>query len=104
MRRTYEHGTKARLNFSGEPHAPVNMADSREKVNEDGSKWHSRNVCSAVLRYISYATFRKSLKFFGTSIVSLDPKAVELPAFIRHLSLALVPRSNVLRMNVKLAY
>ena len=33
MRRTYEHGTKARLSFSGGPHAPVNMADSMEEVN-----------------------------------------------------------------------
>ena len=31
-----------------------------EDVNEGGEKgrkWHSRNVCSAVLRYISYAMF-----------------------------------------------
>ena len=32
MRRTYECGTKARLSFSGEPHAPVNMADSVENA------------------------------------------------------------------------
>ena len=34
MRRTFVRGTKARLNFSGGPHAPVNMADSMEN---DGS-------------------------------------------------------------------
>ena len=59
MRRAYERGTKARLNFFGGPHAPVNMADSVEELNEVGEKcrkWHSRNFCSAALRYISYAT------------------------------------------------
>ena len=30
MHRTFECGTKARLSFSGGPHAPVNMADSME--------------------------------------------------------------------------
>ena len=38
MRRTYERGTKARLSFSGGPHAPVNMADSMEEVNVGGEK------------------------------------------------------------------
>ena len=32
MRRTFERGTKARLSFSGGPHAPVNMADSMENA------------------------------------------------------------------------
>ena len=32
MRRT-QRGTKARLGFSGGPHAPVNMADSMEEVH-----------------------------------------------------------------------
>ena len=32
MRRTYERDTKARLSFSGGPHAPVNMADSMENA------------------------------------------------------------------------
>ena len=53
----------------------------------------------------------KFLKFFRTSTVSLDPETVELPTFStlsamftgacgppEKLSLALVPRSNVLRM------
>ena len=38
MQSTYERGTKARLSFSGEPHAPVNMADSMEEVNVGGEK------------------------------------------------------------------
>ena len=64
MRRTYKCDTKARLSFSGGPHAPVNMADSIEEENEGGEKrrkWHPRNVCSAVLRYISYAKFSQIL-------------------------------------------
>ena len=34
MRRTYERDTKARLSFCGGPHAPVNMADGMEDVNQ----------------------------------------------------------------------
>ena len=51
----------------------------------------------------------KSLKSFGTSIASLDPETVELPASsipcgpTEKLSLALVPRLDILRMIVKLA-
>ena len=85
-----------------------------EEVNVGGNKrrkWYSGNVCCAVLRYIS------SAKFFVTSIASSDPETVQLPAFSilsvvftgaltlpEKLSLALVPRSSVLRMIVKLAY
>ena len=32
MRRTFESGTKARLIFSGGPHAPANMADRMENA------------------------------------------------------------------------
>ena len=32
MRRMFKHGTRVRLGFSGEPHAPVNMADSMENA------------------------------------------------------------------------
>ena len=41
MHRTFEYGTKARLSFSGGPHAPVNMADSMENTSSwtvSGSK------------------------------------------------------------------
>ena len=40
MRRTYERGTRARLNFSGGPHAPVNMAESINagSCTDSGSK------------------------------------------------------------------
>ena len=41
MRRTYERGTKARLSFSGGPHAPVNMVDNKENAGSwtiSGSK------------------------------------------------------------------
>ena len=59
-------------------------------------------------------SFRNSLEFFGTSIASLDPETVQLPAFsilsamftgacgpTEKLGLALVPRSDVLRKIVK---
>ena len=36
MHRMYERGTKARLSFSGGPHAPVNMADNMKEVNVGG--------------------------------------------------------------------
>ena len=40
MRRTYERGTRARLNFSGGPHAPVSMAESINagSCTDSGSK------------------------------------------------------------------
>ena len=60
MCRTFKRYAKARLSFSGEPHAPVNMADSMEEVNVGGKKDGKWHVCCAVLRYISYAKFRKS--------------------------------------------
>ena len=91
MRRTFVHGAKARLSFSGGPHAPVNMADSVEEVNEGGekrSKWHSRNVCFAVLRYISYATFshivivlRDFYRLFG----SRNSRPTDILHTIRHV-------------------
>ena len=60
MRRMYERGTKARLTFSGGPHAPVNIADSMEEVNVGGK--NGMRVCCAVLRYISYAKFSQILE------------------------------------------
>ena len=62
MRRAYERGTKARLSFSGGPHAPVNMTDSMEEVNVGGKKRRKWQVCCAVLRYISYAKFSQILE------------------------------------------
>ena len=72
-------------------------------------------VCMYVCMYAP--SFKKSLKFFGTSIAPSDTETVDLPAFsilfamfrgacgpTEKLSLALEPRSNVLRMIVKLAY
>ena len=54
MRRTYKRDTKARLSFSGGPHAPVNRKNRK--------KLHFGNVCCAVLRYISYAKFSQILE------------------------------------------
>ena len=84
MRRTCERGTKARLSFSGGPHAPVNMADSMEEENEG-----RENAVNGILETFAplycaifrTPSFRKCLKFFRTSIASLDPETAELPAF-----------------------
>ena len=86
MRRTHERGTKARPGLSAGAQAPANVTESMEEMNVCGEKrrkWHSRNVCCAVPRYISYT------KYSQKSIVSLDPETVQLPAFymyaIRHV-------------------
>ena len=48
----------------------------------DGQKEMSPNTSFAPLYCAIFRTpyFRKSLKFFGTSIASLDPETVQLPA------------------------
>ena len=119
MRRMYERGTKVRLSFSGGPRAPVNMADSTEELNVGGEKEPVGNATFAALYYVIFCatSFCKSLNFFGTSIASLDPETLQLPAFYilsamftgacvsqEKLSLDLASRSNVLRMIGKLAY
>ena len=53
--RAYERGTKARLSFSGGPHAPVNMADIMKEVYVGGKNAGKWQVCHAILRFISYA-------------------------------------------------
>ena len=76
MLRTYERRTKARLSFSDEPHAPVNMADSMEEVNVGGKKRRKWHVFCAILCCSSYSKFSQILP-----ITSLDPETVQLPAF-----------------------
>ena len=101
MRRTYERGTKARPSFSGGPAWRVVW-----------KKWMSVLVYCALFRTPS---FRKSLKFLGTPIASLDQETVQLSAFFilsamftgvcgppEKLSLALAPRLYVLRMITRL--
>ena len=93
------------------------MADTMEEVNVGGK--NARNGMFTALYCAQFRTpsFRKSLKLFGTPIASLDPETVQLPTFDilsamfteacgppEKLSLALAPRSYVLRMIVKLAY
>ena len=58
------------------------MADSMKEVNVGGEK-KTGNGTFAALYCAIYRTpsFRKSVKFFGTSIASLDPETVQLPAF-----------------------
>ena len=53
MRRTHEHGTKARLSFSGGPQVPLNMADSTEEVDVGRKN---------KLRYISHTKFSQILE------------------------------------------
>ena len=80
MCRTFERGAKARLSFSGRPHTSTNMADSME-VNV-GTKNTGNGMFSVLHCAIFHMlSFHKSLKFFGTSIASLDPETVQLPAF-----------------------
>ena len=68
----------------------------------------------ARLLYFVHQIFA-NLEFLGTSIVSLDPETVQLPAFSilsamfagacgppEKLSVALAPRSNIVRMIVKI--
>ena len=66
------------------------------------------HVRCAVLRYVSYAKFSLILKFLRTSVASPDPQTVCMFTGAcgppEKLSLALVLRSNVLRMTVELAY
>ena len=85
MRRTNERGIKARLSFSGGSHIPVNMADSMEEVNVGRKNPAGNGILGtfAALYCAIFRTkhFRKSLKFFGTAIASLDPETVQLPAF-----------------------
>ena len=80
---------------SGGPNTPANMAENIEEVNvawwaKTHRKWH---VCCVVLHYISYTSFCKSLEFLGTSITSLDPETVQLPAFytLRHVYKSMWP-------------
>ena len=103
MRRTYERGTKTRL--------------SLEEVNVGGKKRRKRHVCCAVLRYVLCAKFSQILEVLQDShrlFGSRNSPTTGILHTIRHvyrsvwptekLSLALVPRSNVLRMIMKLAY
>ena len=118
MRRTHEPGTKARISFSGGPHAPVNMANSMEEVNVGGNKnpqEMTRLLRCTALHFVSQV-FANPWSSSGLPS-PLDPETVQLLAFsilsamftgvcgpLEKLGLALVPRSNVLRMTVQLAY
>ena len=88
MRRTHKRGTKARLSFSGGLHAPVNMADSIEEVNVGGKKAGNGTFAALYRAIFRMTSFRKSPKLFRPD----------------KLSLALVRRSNILRMTMNLAH
>ena len=62
MRRTFERYTKARLSFSGGPHAPVNMADSMENAGSwklgvrNTAQYSAANVPFPALFFFSTGT------------------------------------------------
>ena len=115
MRRTYERGARARLSFSVGPHAPVNMADSMENAGSwtvSGSKeamevpknftktWRTKySAVQCSKGAISCGGFPPT---FTSSILSAMFTGACGPP--EKLSLALVPRSYVLRMIMKVAY
>ena len=99
MRRTYERGTKARLHF-----ALVNMADSMENAGswtvsgskeamevpknfKDFGKLGARNIAQYFLRFSPHS-------FTSSRLFAMFTGACGPP---EKLSLALVPRSYVLR-------
>ena len=99
MHRTYKHGTKARLGCG--------KSACRWEKHYAGNGTFAALYCAIFLT----PSFRKSLKFFGTSIASLDPETVQLPVFSvlsamftgacgppEKLSLALVQRSYDTKM------
>ena len=105
---------QSEASFSGRPHASVNMADSMEEVNVGEKK---SKVCCAALRYISYAKFSQNLEVlwdFHRLFGSRNSPTTGILHTVRHvyracgppekLSLTLVPRLNILRMLVTLAY
>ena len=105
------------ISFSGGPHAPANMADSMEEVDVSGKKAGNGTFAALYWAKFPMPRFLKSLKFFRTSIASLDPETVQLLAFSilsamftgacgppEKLSLALALLLNVLYRIVKLAY
>ena len=110
MRRTYERGTKARLNLSVGPHTPVNMVDSVEEMNGSGEKrrkWHSRKRllrCTALYFIRQVFSLRDFHRLFGSRNSPTTDMFTGACGPPEKLSLALVPRSNVVRMILKLAF
>ena len=72
MRRTFERVTKARLSFSGGPHAPVNMADSMENAGvPKNSKYLQKHGVRNIAQYraanvLFSAFFSTNIHFFHT--------------------------------------
>ena len=63
MRRTFEHGTRARLYFSGGPHAPVNMVDSVENAGTSTVSG-SKEAMEVPKKFKDPACFTTSIHFF----------------------------------------
>ena len=85
MRRTFERCTKARLSFSGGQHAPANKADNMENAG-------SWTVCGS--KEEVQKNFKDLRKLVRNILSAIFTGACGAP---EKLSLALVPRSNVLR-------
>ena len=117
MRRTFQHGTRARLSLSGGPHAPVNMADSMENAGswtvsgskeamevpknfKDLRKLGVRNIAQYSAANVPFPAFFPPT--FTSSMLSTMFTGACGPS--EKVSLALAPRSHVLRMIVKFAY
>ena len=80
MRTTFERGTKARLSFSGGPHAPVNRADSNVNAGKLDCFWIQRGDGSpkklqgfAKTWHTKYSTIHRSERAFPTGFFSLLP-------------------------------
>ena len=112
MRRMFEGGTKARLSFSGGPHASVNMADSMENAGswtvsgfkeamavpknfKDLRRTGVRNIAQYSAANVPFPAFFQTT--FTSSILSAMFTGACGPP--EKLGLALVPRSYVLRMD-----
>ena len=93
MRRTFERGAKARLSFSGGPHAPVNMADSMENAGS----W----TVSGSKEAMEVPKNFKDLRKLGVrNIAQYSAANVPFPVFLStDIHFALVPRSYFLRIS-----
>ena len=90
MRRTYEFGAKPRLSFSGGTECRCKkrnekeeeeVEEEEEEEEEEKEEEEEENSTFAALYCAIFRmpSFRKSQKFFGTPVASLNPETVQLP-------------------------
>ena len=77
MRRTFEHGTKARLSFSDEPHAPVNLTNTVENAGS----W----TVSGSKEAMEVPKNFKDLRKLGVNIAQYSAANGPFPFFFLHL-------------------